>query len=275
MNPTMLLQELNADRQTAPAGKVIYLEGKTDVPIFFALLGVPAPRDGVHQGVYVRGLKDTSGQGGSSIKARIELSAARGYRGITGVVDGDGEALEALAASFEAPYAGPLFHWKSYAIENLLVRTGWPAGWGAAPSFPEVLVDHGPYVALNRMFRELQGHLKTLNLTQYNRPTLQVALKTAEDVARALERDRELILTYDVAARFRAEVEEFRERVTASEDEGHALVDGMWLVNVFAPRRTGLTPVAAREGWIAHATQAGGLPDVRAWWERVTGKPVG
>ena len=38
MNEPDLLREMGADLQSAPAGKVIYLEGKTDVPIFFALL---------------------------------------------------------------------------------------------------------------------------------------------------------------------------------------------------------------------------------------------
>lgn len=272
MNETALLQELNADRQHAPAGKVIYLEGKTDLPIFFALLGVPLPRDGVHQGVYVCGLKDVSGQGGSSVKARVEPAAARGYRGVAGIIDGDGEGLASLAARFDAPHAGPLFTWKAYAIENLLVRTGWPAAWGAAPSFRQVLLDHAPYVALNRIFRELQGRLETLNLARYNRPTLNAPLMRVEDVTRALERDRDLVRGYDVAARFLAEVQVFTAQAGASEDEGHAMVDGKWLVNVFAPRQTGIAPQAAREAWIAHATATGGLAEVRSWWQRVTGR---
>jgi hypothetical protein len=161
---------MNADLQTAPAGKVIYLEGKTDMPVFFALLGVPEPRDGLYQGVYVRGLKDKSGMGGSSVRQRVELAQQNGYRGIFGIVDGDGEALTQVSARFDAPFTGPLFTWKCYAIENLLVKTGWPIAWGGAPDWKQALLDHAPYVALNRMFRELQGKLKTLRLSRFNHP---------------------------------------------------------------------------------------------------------
>jgi len=273
VNEVELLRELNADLQTAPAGKVIYLEGKTDLPIFFALLGVPAPRDGVYHGVYVRALKDNSGMGGSSVMMRVELALARGYRGVRGVIDGDGEALAALARRFDAPFAGPLFTWKGYAIENLLVKTGWPTAWGAAPSFLQVLLDHAPYVALNRIYRQLQGRLETLHLSRYNRPTLSAPLMSVDDVTLALERDRDLVRGYDVAAQFRTEVATFVALVGGSEDEGHALVDGKWLVNVFAPRRLGMTPAAAREAWIAHGRAAGGLSEVRGLWERVAGRP--
>jgi len=96
---------------------------------------------------------------------------------------------------------------------------------------------------------------------------------SVDDVIHALERDRDLIRGYDVADRFKAEVATFAGLVGGSEDDGHALVDGKWLVNVFAPRRLGMTPAVAREAWIAHGTVVGGLGEVRGLWERVAGRP--
>jgi hypothetical protein len=263
---------MNGDLQKAPANKVIYLEGKTDTPVFFALLGVTEPRDSVHQGVYVRALKDKSGMGGSSVRLRVELAKKSRYRGIFGVIDGDGEPLNQLSSSFDAPFTGPLFIWKGYAIENLLVKTGWPAAWENAPDWKQVLLDHAPYVALNNTYRDLQDKLKTLRLSKYNRPALAEPLLTVDEVTRALTVDRDLIHGYDVAARFADEVERFRAIVHASVDEGHALVDGKWLTDKFAPNRCKLKPETCRQEWMAHATAAGGLAEVRDFWQRITGR---
>ena len=267
-----LLQEMNADLQTAPAAKVIYLEGKTDAPVFWGLLGVPEPRDGVHKGVYVRALRDVSGMGSSSVTRRVKLAEEKGVRGIFGIVDGDGEPLSTLVARFDAPFAGPLFTWKSYSIENLLVKTGWPAAWGEVPDWERTLLDHAPYVALNSMYREMRGKLETLRLSRYNHPVLHEPLMTVPDVEKMLAADRGFLLGYDVATQFRAEVARFEAIVAASIDAGHALVDGKWLVNVFAPRRCNNKPDACREAWIEHARAGGGLGEVRALFERVAGR---
>lgn len=50
-----LLNEIDADLRRATRQRVLYLEGKTDVEPFFALLGVTRPRSDEHQGVLVRG----------------------------------------------------------------------------------------------------------------------------------------------------------------------------------------------------------------------------
>src|SRR5262249_31792909 len=138
------------------------------------------------------------------------------------IIDGDGLPLAQLAAGFDAPFAGPLFTWKAYCIESMLVKTGWPAAWGAV-GWTEVLLDHAPYVALNQIYRDLQARLVTLRLAKFNRPTLNEPLLTVEEMSRVLERDKHLIKEYDVAARFAQEVERFTAIATASVDEGHAL----------------------------------------------------
>lgn len=276
MNEKELLTEINRDRQTAPARQVIYLEGKTDTPMFFGLLGVPAPRDGVYKGVLVRGLDNNkSGSGGASVRNRVELATVKGYPRIYGVIDGDGVALASLAARFDPPFPGPLFTWKGYCLESLIVKTGWPAAWGPSPDWTQVLLEYAPYVALNRIFLDIKGKLDTLHLSRFNRPILHEPLKTVQEVTAALEKDKHLLGEYDVAAHFAREVQRFQSAVETSLDEGYSLVDGKWLVHVFAPSKPGApsAPQACRDAWIAHATAAGGLAEVRALWERITGQP--
>ena len=77
MNEKQLRSELNGDLQSASANKVIYLEGKTDAPIFFALLGLPEPRDGLHQGVLVKPLHEAPV---TSARAMGKLASSRGSR---------------------------------------------------------------------------------------------------------------------------------------------------------------------------------------------------
>jgi hypothetical protein len=276
MNETQLLAEMRQDLQRAPGRVVVYLEGKTDPPVFFALLGVPAPRDDIHRGVLVRGLRDTS-SGGDAVRARVEAAARNaGYAGVRGITDGDGESAAVLGASFAPPFAGPAFRWPAYCIENLLVKTGWPAAWGAAPDWTSVLLAHAPYAALNRLHRALRQSLETLRLHRFMHPTLAEPLETAQNVSAALARDKHLLAGYDAEARFAAEVALAETAIRASLDEGHALVNGKWLVDVFAPRALGPSrwdKHRCRSEWLAHATAAGGLGDVRAWWQRLTGQP--
>jgi hypothetical protein len=183
VNETELLQELQQARQLAP--RVVFVEGPTDLPVFFGLIGIPRPRLDVHDGVLVKALS-----GRSRVRAMVELAARSGIRGIFGITDGDGEPLATLTASFAPPFAGPLFRWPTYAIENLLVKTGWPPSWGAAPDWSQVLLDHVPYVALNALVRELRQSLRTLRLAAFAEPKLQERMKTAYPFGRLRPRSR-------------------------------------------------------------------------------------
>lgn len=274
MNERELLQDISGDLQLAPARKVVYLEGKSDVAIFFALLGVATPPGGLHQGVLVRGLSEKRGSGGEAVESRTSLAASKGYSGVFGIVDGDGESLSKLAERFDAPYAGPCFSWKVYCIENLLVKACWPEAWEEAPIWGDVLRAHSPYVALNRLHKELRESLETLKLFRFSHPTLEEPLRTRDDVAALLARDKHLIAGYDVEARFFEEVRSVEALIDVSLDEGHALVNGKWLVNVFAPRHRGLSwhRKESPQAWITAAAAQGGLPEVRDLWRRITGR---
>jgi hypothetical protein len=263
-----LLREIQQARQLAP--KVVYVEGPSDVPVLFALIGIPQPPLDVHGGVVVRRLS-----GREDVQVCVDLARRHGYPGVHGIVDGDGESFATLAPSFAPPFAGPCFHWPSYSVENMLAKTGWPAAWGPAPDWTQVLVDHLPYVALNRLREQINRSLKLLQLARYNKPVIHEPLKTRGEVVEALAQAKGLLQDYDVAARFQQEVEAAEATVRGSLDEGHALVDGKWLLDAFAPTKLGrsFTGQRCRDEWIAHAVSVGGLPEVRDLWRRIAGRP--
>lgn len=280
MNERELLREFARDVQSAADGRrrVLYLEGKTDVPILLALLGARDERDvsnGVlHDGVLVRGL-GSRGSGSSAVAQRLGVAQRHRYAGIFGVIDGDGEAREVLAPEFDGPHAGPGFRWKTYCIENLMVRACWPSAWGPAPDWRKVMTTFAPYVALNRLGLELRQRLNRLGLDRFQRPGLAEELLTAEQVRSRLREGKREISNLDVEAMFSAELEHFQAALATSVDEAHALLNGKWLVETYASRCTKLPPDACREVWARHLREIGGDPEIKAWWQRTIAPPVG
>lgn len=272
MDEKALRDEIERDLRRAPSQIVIYLEGKTDPSALFALLGRPTSLDGLHRGVLVKGLSN-KGSGATAVKARVEVATRLPRAGIVGVIDGDGEPHRRLASNFDPPYVGPLFQWKAYCIESLLAKTGWPPGWGAIIDWQAELLKYAPYAALNRIHRELKAALQTLDLAQFSEPTQGRPLKSPPDVLAALEADKHRLQGYDVAQRFQAELSSIQATIQSDLDEAHACLNGKWLFKHMAPSITGQTPERCRSEWIVHAESVGGLPEVREWWERVTGSP--
>jgi hypothetical protein len=276
MNEMNLLSEIDGDLRRSSAQIVIYLEGRTDPNFFFALLGVPIPLDELHQNVVVKGLKDEGsrrGSGSEAVLARVELASRKKLRGVYGVTDGDGRALGELAQAFDAPHSGPMFIWKGYCIENLLAKTGWPAAWGDEPDWPVELAKYGPSMALNRIGSEARAILRRLGLMNFLRPELHTPLKSSTEIASALKAGKDSLLSFDVEQRFADELSAFEARVRRNLDEAHALIDGKWIVRHLAPTLTKRKPDDCEYEWLAHARSVGGLPEVRDWWERVTGNP--
>ena len=271
MNERALLQEINADSQQSPSGRVIYLEGVTDVPMLAGLLGVAPPADGIIAGTLVRGLKETTGSGATAVGQRVEVARRNGFSDVFGVIDGDGVALEELAARFDPPSAGPVFSWKAYCIENLLTRTGWPSGWSSSPDWNAALMSYRGYVAMNGVHRQIQRVLSLVGLRSFAQPRLGEPLRAAEDIEAQLATEGEALGVPSVVERFRRELFRFDEAIGAGLDSAHALVNGKWLVDVLAPERTGRAPSACRDEWTRHAVSVGGLPEIRDWWSRVIG----
>lgn len=268
------LKRIQADLQRART--VIYLEGKTDEPLLFALAGVTRPSSGIHNDVYVVGLK-TGGSGGKEVSALIDtaksvgLAGTPGNGGVFGIIDGDGADLSSLKARFDAPYCGPLFSWPAYCIENLLTIT-WPSGWGVLPNWAAVLTSYVPYASLNRVHVELRSALKTLGLERFHAPTSDQALKTLVDIKTALSADKGLIAGCDVEAMFDAEVRRLNTALSSSLEEGHALVNGKWLITHYAritqPEKQ---EDVLRDMWARALLANGGHPTVRDLWTRIAG----
>ena len=273
MNEKQILSEVQADLQRGRF--VLYLEGKTDPQVLFALLGVPAPAAGIHGDVYVRGLDNASG--GSAVRARIAVAAANGLGlrpgtgGVAGAVDGDGRDLATLAAEFDPPCVGPLFSWKAYCIENLLARVTWPSGWGPAPAWPDLLRSYFPYAALNRVHVELRSALETLGLEKFRNPQSGRPLESAAAVKAALAKDKNLLSGRDVEAMFDAEVAALEAAVQRSVEEGHAFVNGKWFLRHYAAGTLHRSEEKCRDEWCDAVRQAGGLVEARGLWQRVTG----
>lgn len=76
MSDKQVEQTIKADLlQTGYAdGRVIYLEGKSDPEIFFALLGVSPPADGVHQRTLVRGFSGDSASGNETVRRHVAIA---------------------------------------------------------------------------------------------------------------------------------------------------------------------------------------------------------
>lgn len=274
MSDRELCREIEKDLQGAAAGRgvVLYLEGKTDVPILLGLLGPGDEREvaggSLRDGVLLRGLSGNGGSGSSAVKQRVAVAQRHGYRGIFGVLDGDGEALGTLAAEFDDPHPGPLFRWKCYCIENLLAQASWPERWQAAPDWPVVLATFAPYVAINRLWKDLQQRLKRLGLDRFRNPDRGRPLETSQDVLARLRAGQHELSTLEIAELFAREVDAFTTAVQTSVDEGHARVNGKWIVETFAARHMGLTHEQCRDEWITHLRSVGGYPEIKAWWRR-------
>ncbi len=274
MNDIERLKRIENDLQKAPT--VIYLEGKTDPEIFFALLGVARPGSSIHNDVYVVGLSK-GGSGGTEVQELVRVAdnnnqaGQLGQGGIFGVIDGDGRDLAALGGEFDNPFVGPVFSWKAYCIENMLAKTAWPSAWGNESNWTNVLDQYAPYAALNRVHRSLQNDLKTLHLHRFRNPQLGQALVQADSIQTTLEQDKGLITGRDVAAEFNAELAQVQADISSSLDAGHTQINGKWFVRHYAPTTANQNEQQCRKNWIAAVQNAGGLAEVRNWWQRVTG----
>jgi len=90
----------------------------------------------------------------------------------------------------------------------------------------------------------------------------------------ALQRDKQLLTSFDVATEFHSEATQFQSALATSLDESLALFDGKWLLRHFLVEKF---PKAKPDGlcqeWITHAATSGGLPEVCDLWQRITGSP--
>jgi hypothetical protein len=249
----------------------MYLEGDTDPPLFFGLLGVTPAVTGsiVHQHTLVKGLG-----GRSKVAKYVSLAIAHGYTGrVFGVVDGDGAELATLATQFDHPFSGPVFTWKAYRIESFFPQGSWSPAWGAAPNWQADLIPYAPYVALNRVHVLLKEAQAALRLDRRTNPISGQPLRAAADVQAALAEGKHRITAFDVESHFLAEMNRFLTALGNSLQGGLALLNGKWLFDHFLVQRLGRNRNYWVSQWTRHVTAAGGHADVRNLWQRITGAP--
>lgn len=276
MDERAIRKELEVDlRAATTTGELLYLEGHTDVTMLQGLLGhepeESVPTAGLPiDGVWVRGLSARSGSGSRAVELRVEVAGKYDYRGVHGIVDGDGREYATLAASFDPPFAEPLQTWKAYCLENLLAQSAWPAGWGTMPDWNAILGSYVPYAALNRVVAIVQGRWRSLGVARFTDPIVHQPTRTTTNVRDQLERDEttlqglgELVTVFDV------EVRRCEEALATSLAHAHALINGKWLVEVYASGVSNRSPEQCRLEWARHVGRNGGHPEVIAWWRRL------
>ncbi|HEY0134111.1 MAG TPA: hypothetical protein VGB85_08525 [Nannocystis sp.] len=270
MDDRAIGQELERDLLRAAAtGKVLYLEGPTDLLMLLGLLGreppTVVPEEGMPvDGVWVRGIS-----GSKAVEQRIDVAGRLGFRDFRGIVDGDGKDLEALAATFDPPFNGPLYHWKAYCLENLLTECSWP-NWGPAPDWRSVLAAYIPYAALNRVVAAAQERWRSLGVARFGRPIFDQPRRTTEEIRNQLHRDAsDLRDLGDLVGLYDAEVNRCETALATSLSHAHALVNGKWLVEVHAAEASRGSPERCRQAWAMHVGRTGGHPEVVAWWRRL------
>jgi hypothetical protein len=279
MDERALRNEVEQDLRLAATRKVVYLEGVEDVAVLIGLLGHTPPSDVPDEGydvdgVWLRGLPATRrgrGSGSTAVQDRVRVADKFGYRGVRGVVDGDGLAVDTLPAAVDAPISAPLQRWRTYCIENLLVQVGWP--FGPEPAWRTVFADYVPYAALGRVVRWLHADLYARGVAGFREPDRSKPLVTLDGVRERLRQDEaDSRKLRDLVAFFDEEVA--RCEAALAEDDphlarAHALINGKWLVVDHAPRRSGLGADECRRAWARHAGATGGHPDIRGWWRRL------
>jgi hypothetical protein len=272
-----IVAEIEQYLQRSGGRGVVYLEGASDLGVFFALLGVVAPLSVdserfVHEDIIVRGLPGKTGSGTSAVQRRVAVAVARRYARVYGFVDGDGAPYDVLAREFDAPFRGPLFRWKGYSIENVLARTCWPGHWGREPDWARMFHRYAPYVALKRVQTRILRDLDAVLFAARAQPQQGVPLLKSSEVSRQLRARAHLLPKRDVLLAYRSEVAELR---ASTFDEQHARVNGKWLVEVLAPERTGRSKEQCRAEWIAEAAGRGGDQEVLSLWARVIRRTIG
>lgn len=255
---------------------MLYLEGKTDPPILFGLLGLQTPRSDSGSRYFldssvVVGLSQGSGRGGVEALVRLAADMPQLRARVVGLTDGDGRPPSVLEPAFNADQTAGLYAWPAWCIENMLVLAGWPPEWGSAPDWSGILPEYAAYVALLELFRAHQEDLGATHLARHPHPDHSQPLLTVQQVASQLEQGWTRVRGHELSTRLQGEAERFVSLVQRDLVAAHGRINGKWLVKRIAVQRQVDEQTCALE-WSAAVARAGGSAQVRAWWERIVGR---
>ena len=274
-----IADDVESDIRLSPRRFIIYLEGKDDLECFCPLLGHETPsKIAGGNAVLFDDVLIKKCDGSHAVRLRVQ-EAARYKKAarVIGIVDGDGRSYEELKAEFDDTPGRDLFAWKAYSIENLLVKLGSPEHWGEMQSIDKTFQDYRPYVVLNHIRDVLNKRLESIDLNPgMAKPNPELDLITVDKVIATFEPYKKQIAEFDLPGEFQIRDDAFQEAVARGHDELHALVNGKWFVEHWALKhlkkaRPKIKLEEIRSEWCDHAIQSGGLPEVRDWWQRVTG----
>jgi hypothetical protein len=244
----ILFADIQADLQIAP--RVLYVEGDSDIAMFWALLGVDVPLGNTRDQVLVKAVG-----GKNSIKQRLKTCQSKQLKNVFGVIDLDGEAYD---ANQQSPHA-----WPTYCLENLLVQTGWPPALCAAPDMQAIYRELAPYSAVSTLSRNNDKAFKDAGLLGYTEPAASQQRLSATDIAAKFGNVDIVQLQqefHQIHERYLADIEvNDNERI-------HTWLNGKWIIEVISHERSGQSKDACRDIWLTHALAQGGSDFVKTWW---------
>ncbi len=167
-----------------------------------------------------------------------------------------------------------MFSWPSYSIENMLALTDWPENWGEEPDWTEVLREYASLAALGLLRRRLAKDVRGLFHQRTREPRPDEAAPTPDYVVQELSKDASRLGgDIDLVGMFKKSLEQVEGSIERDLREGHAVINGKWLVEHMAPRRTGLSGDECRSAWSAWIGRRGGSPTVIDFWKRIAAGP--
>ena len=250
------IQTIEADRRKARS--VLYLEGNSDVDIFFAAIGKQAPAGGFLNDVLVRGLSDSDGGSGSkAVKQLVMLANELRISNVFGLVDGDGESKGDLANG-----SSGLFRLPVYCAENLLfVRH--PKVRSFVPDFDlsRTLKLLAPYAAMSELNRAERTKLREVGLIKLLQPNHSKPLYSNSMMLARLKR----IDGSSLGKRYQqhyAKVLESLDGMSPFTTSAHRKINGKWILGM---AKLAL-PADARMTLILALCDSGGVPVIRKFW---------
>ena len=131
-----------------------------------------------------------------------------------------------------------------------------------------VLGGYAPYAALNAVGARVREQLEDFGLARFRAPP-------AYPDAKHPELDLDALLT-ELEARGlpsgAAIAEDIRKRLKGILEGNRSMaVNGKWLLDVYAVKRTNESKAVVRDTWCDAVRSAGGHPQVRTWWKEHIG----
>ncbi|MFO8073466.1 MAG: hypothetical protein R6V85_16500 [Polyangia bacterium] len=269
-----ILQGIQRDlKDSGSAGRVVYVEGKTDTEMLLALVGErkPLPMQ-KSEGVYrVEGAALIRPLGGRErIEKWLSVAGEAGWSNVFGIVDGDGKSkpVDEIEIGDHGLVVLPV-----YCTENYLALAGWPESWGPAPDWTRVMLDYLPYSALNVVNDEIAATIREIRLAVPSHVSPGDPLLGRNEIIEILERDLKSIADSKLIDRFEEIFANLEKEVEQALRLSHARINGKWFVEHLAVHATKKSSAVCRSHWSEWIAKNGGLEEVKRLWDAILSRP--